>query len=542
MKSNETQFSNLLKSLTQIGIALSSEKDHTRLLELILMKALEITEADAGTLYTKTEQGTLKFELVLNKSLGIHMGGTSRTPIVFDELPLFDENGHPNVHMLAPWSAISRETINIEDAYTTKKFDLSGTKEFDKKTGYKSQSFLTVPMTNHLNEVIGVLQLINARDSVNNQVIAFSKLNQIIVESLASQAAVTITNRILINAEKELFNSLIQLIAKAIDEKSPYTGQHCRRVPVITNLLAKAACKIDKGPLKAFSMTDDELYELNVAAWLHDCGKISIPESVVDKSTKLEEIFDRVNLIDLRFELLIRDMMIKRLQQEIKTLSGKALDLKEERQLQNKILQLYKERNVIRECNLGKEHILPSQLKTIKKISKHNIKFSDEGEQPFLSEKEIQMLEIDRGTLTVNEREIINNHVAVTIKMLESLPYPKHLKNVPDLAGSHHEKMDGSGYPRGLTKDQMSIPARMIAIADIFEALTASDRPYKQAMPLSEAIRIMGQMKLNGHIDPDLFDVFIEEQVYEDYAKEYLDPKLIDKVKKRNIPGYQKLK
>jgi HD-GYP domain-containing protein (c-di-GMP phosphodiesterase class II) len=541
MKSNEAQFSSLLKSLTQIGIALSSEKNHSRLLELILMKALEITNADGGTLYTKTENNSLKFEIMLNKSLGIHMGGTSKTPIGFSELPLYDEFGDPNFHMLAPWSAITRQTINLKDAYTTRKFDLSGTKEFDKKTGYKSQSFLTVPMTNHLNEVIGVLQLINAIDPLTNKVTSFSKLNQIIVESLASQAAVTITNRALINAEKELFNSLIQLIAKAIDEKSPYTGQHCRRVPVITLLLAKAACKVDKGPLKEFSMTEDELYELEVSAWLHDCGKISIPESVVDKATKLEEIFDRIHLIDLRFEVLIRDAIIKCLQDKHQDLTGNPLNLNEEQSLQEKIHEYHKERAMIRKCNLGKEHILPEQLAAIKNISKHNLVSSEGKATSFLSKKEIQMLEINRGTLTVNEREIINNHVIVTIKMLESLPYPKHLKKVPELAGSHHEKMDGSGYPRGLVKDQMSIPARMIAIADIFEALTASDRPYKKAMPLSRAIKIMGQMKVDGHIDPDLFDVFMEEKVYESYAKEYLNPKLVDKINFSKIPGFRKL-
>ncbi|KTD76456.1 HD domain-containing phosphohydrolase [Legionella waltersii] len=541
MKSNEAQFSSLIQSLTQIGIALSTEKNHSRLLELILMKALEITNADGGTLYTKTDNKTLKFEIMINKSLGIHMGGTSKTPIGFSELPLYDEHGDPNFHMLAPWSAINRQTINLKDAYTTRKFDLSGTKQFDKKTGYKSQSFLTVPMTNHLNEVIGVLQLINAIDPLTNKVSSFSKLNQTIVESLASQAAVTITNRALINAEKELFNSLIQLIAKAIDEKSPYTGQHCRRVPVITLLLAKAACEVDKGPLKEFTMTEDELYELEVSAWLHDCGKISIPESVVDKATKLEEIFDRIHLIDLRFELLIRDAMIECLQDKIQKLTGNPINLHEEQSLQEKIQAFYKERAMIRKCNLGKEHIHPEELAAIKNISKHNLVSSEGKVAPFLSKKEIQMLEINRGTLTVNEREIINNHVTVTIKMLESLPYPKHLKRVPELAGSHHEKMDGSGYPRGLTKEQMSIPARMIAIADVFEALTASDRPYKKAMTLSRALKIMGQMKVDGHIDPDLFDVFIEEKVYETYAKDYLNPKLVDTIQVNKIPGYQKL-
>lgn len=541
MKLTETQITRLLTVLTEIGIALSNEKDHTRLLEIILIKALEITHADGGTIYTCIDNKELKFELMINKSMGIHMGGTSNNMITFANLPLYDEEGKPNNHMLAPWAAISRQTINIKDAYTSRKFDLSGTKNFDKATKYHSQSFLTVPMTNHLNEVIGVLQLINAMDSKTKKIIPFSKLNQHIVESLASQAAVTITNRQLIEAQKELFSSLIQLIAKAIDEKSPYTGGHCRRVPVITQMLAKAVCETDRGPLKDFNMTDDELYELEVAAWLHDCGKITTPESVVDKATKLEEIFDRVHLIDTRFEILKRDLMINSLQKKLNEHGGFTVNFHEDQQLQKELAQLDKEREMIRLCNLGSEHILPDQLRAITEISKRKWINPLGKEDNFLSEREMELLKINRGTLSSDEREIINNHVVVTIKMLESLPYPKNLKNVPELAGCHHEKMNGTGYPRGLTKEQMSLPARMIAIADIFEALTAGDRPYKKSMPLSQAVRILGQMKLDGHIDPDLFDVFIHAKVYQQYAQEYLEKDLLDLVDLNQIPGYQEL-
>lgn len=542
MKLNEIQFSKLLKGLTDIGKSLSAEKDHNRLLEMILLKALDITNADGGTIYTCMDNNKLKFEIVINKSMNLHLGGTSHNKIPFNDLPVYNEQGQPNVHMLAPWAVLSGKTINIKDAYTNKKFDLSGTKNFDKQTGYRSQSFLTVPLTNHLNDVIGVLQLINVIDDKTKKIIPFSTLNQQFVESLASQAAVTLTNRNLIDAQRQLFDALIQLIAQTIDKKSPYTGGHCRRVPVITRLLAHATCQIDKGPLKDFTMTEEELYELEVAAWLHDCGKITIPESVIDKSTKLEQIIDGIQLVDTRFEVLKRDATIAALQKKLKDQSGEPLDLLHDAELQEHLQQLNNARDLLREYNIGKEYILPEHFETIKKIAKLSWLAPSGTKEPILTDKEINMLGVSRGTLTNEERQIINNHVSVTLKMLKDLPYPKHLKNVPELAGSHHEKMDGSGYPRGLTKNQMSLQARMIAIADIFEALTAADRPYKKSMPISEALTILGQMKLDGHIDPDLFDVFINAKVYQQYAVKYLSQEDVKHIDLNKIPGYEKLK
>lgn len=540
MKLTETEISHLLKGFTQIGRLLSTEKDHNRLLELILMKAQEFGYADGGTIYTRTDNNKLKFEIMINKSMGIHLGGTSKNKIPFEELSLYDEEGKPNKHMLAPWAAVSGKTINIKDAYTNKTFDLSGTKNFDKNTGYHSQSFLTVPLTNHLNEVIGVLQLLNSIDKKTKKVIPFSKFTQKIIESLASQAAVTLTNRNLIDSQRKLFDALIKLIAIAIDEKSPYTAGHCKRVPVITRMIAESACKINKGPLKDFKMSDDELYELEVAAWLHDCGKITTPEAVVDKATKLEGIFDNINLVDMRFEVLKRDETIKVLINKIIQLQNKAFKLEDEKDLQEVIKKLNTERDFIRECNIGGEVMHAEQINKINNIASHHIVNPQGLEVPLLSEIEIEMLGIYRGTLSNDERQKINNHVSVTIKLLESLPYPKNLKNVPTLAGSHHEKMDGTGYPRGLKREQLSIPARMIAIADIFEALTANDRPYKKSMPIHKALTILGQMKLDGHIDPDLFDVFINDKIYKKYAKQYLniDDEEIDL---KSIPGYKQL-
>ena len=534
----------LLRELNEIGIALSAEKDHDRLLELILVKAMGITNSDGGTLYVCTNEKSLKFEILHNHSLALHKGGTSGEEILLPPISLYDDEGNTNNKMVAAYAVNSAQTVNIEDAYVNEDFDFSGTRNFDKKMGYRSTSFLTVPMTNHEHDIIGVLQLINTIDKNTNKIISFSALDQQLIESLASQAAVTITNKTLINAQKNLFDSFIQLIATAIDEKSPYTAKHCRRVPVITDMLADATNKIDRGPLKDFSMNDNEMYELNVAAWLHDCGKITTPEYVVDKSTKLETIFDRINLVDIRFEVLKRDAVITALKaiiKENKDCDDIDKELENNSALKNKLKELDDERIEIEKYNIGGESLLDNDLKRIKELSE-NVYENSAGESVhLLNDNEVENLQISRGTLNRKEREIINNHVSMTIKMLESLPYPKHLKNVPEFAGCHHEKMDGTGYPNKLKGNQMSIPARMIAIADIFEALTAGDRPYKNGMSLSRALKILGRMKLENHIDPDLFDVFIDKKIYLIYAKEHLNEDQIDEINFQDIPGYNPL-
>jgi len=313
---------------------------------------------------------------------------------------------------------------------------------------------------------------------------------------------------------------------------------------MITDMLANATSEIDIGPLKDFCMSDEEMYELNVAAWLHDCGKITTPEHVVDKSTKLETIFDKVNLVDVRYEILKRDAVITALKaiiEENQDCNDIDKELKNNILLQNKLKELDSEKKKIEKYNIGGESLDDADLKRIKEIAKRTYKNSVGKSINLLDKEEIENLQISRGTLNTKERQIINNHVSVTIKMLESLPYPKHLRNVPEFAGCHHEKMDGTGYPNKLKGNQMSIPARMIAIADIFEALTAGDRPYKKGMPLSQALKILGRMKLENHIDPDLFDVFMHEKIYLSYAKEHLRKDQIDEINLQDIPGYNPL-
>ncbi len=532
-----TDLEKQISNLANIGLALSKEKDMNKLLEMILIEAKRIANSDGGTLYMMTDDNRLRFEILMTDSLDFHMGGTSGKDIPFYPVKLYTDEGEPNNAMIAAYVGLTGETVNIKDAYKAKGFDFTGTKMFDEKTGYRSKSFLTVPLKNHEDEIIGVLQLLNAQDSKTKKIIPFTPDVQDMVEALASQAAVAITNKNLIKDLENLFESFIKLIASAIDAKSPYTGGHCERVPEITILLANAVQETKDGPFADVTFTDKEMYELKIAAWLHDCGKVATPEFVVDKSTKLETIYDRVHEVETRFGVLRRDEEIKRLKKELKIERDKSLSVDDK---ENKIKELKKsfrktmntlksDLEFVQESNVGGEFMSGDKKDRVYQIANYRWKPNGKMER-FLSEDEIYNLTIPKGTLTPEERKVINDHIVVTINMLEELPYPKHLQNVPEFAGGHHEKLDGTGYPKGLVKDEMTVQARIMAIADIFEALTARDRPYKKGKTLSQAMRILGFMKNDAHIDVDLFDIFVKEKIYLKYAEEYLDPEQINEV------------
>lgn len=527
-----------LKELNEIGIALSQQRDLNSLLEIILIAAKRITNADAGTLYLHdAEQKSLRFEIVRNDTQKTAMGGTSGIAIRYEPVKLYDDFANPNHAMVVSHAALTGETVNISDAYTTEGFDFSGTKKYDAKHGYRSQSFLTVPMRNHDDEIIGVLQLINAQDRVTRAIVPFSDDDQHLLESLASQAAIALNNRHLVVQLEELFESFVQLINTAIDDKSPYTGGHCDRVPELTMMLAEAVNRTTEGPLKDFVMSDKDRHELKIAGLLHDCGKVTTPVHVVDKATKLQTLFDRIRLVDTRFEVLKRDAEIAMLR-SLASPTGKRVGVAAIRaEYEARIQQLNDDREFLRHCNVGSESMPEAAQQRVREIATYPWRDVEGKISNFLSDDEIENLTIRAGTLTMAEREIINHHIAITIKMLESLPWPKHLKNVPEYAAGHHERMDGKGYPRGLTRDQMSVQARVMGIADIFEALTAKDRPYKEGKTLTESLTILGKFKLNGHIDPDLFDVFIREKVYLDYAHKFLAPEQIDEVDLSKIQG-----
>ncbi|MDO8813169.1 MAG: HD domain-containing phosphohydrolase [Gallionella sp.] len=527
-----------LKELNEIGIALSQQRNINSLLETILVAAKRITNADAGTLYLHdSTQRVLRFEILRNDKLNTAMGGTSGVAITFPAIRLYDDADNPNHNNVASHSALSRETVNIPDAYTAQGFDFSGTKKFDGATGYRSQSFLTVPMLDHEDQVIGVLQLINAQNRESGAIVPFSSDDQQLLESLASQAAIALSNRRLIAQLEELFESFVKMINTAIDDKSPYTSGHCTRVPVLTMMLAEAVNQTNVGPLKDFTLTDKDRRELKLAGLLHDCGKITTPVHVVDKATKLETIFDRIHLVDAKLEILKRDAEIAMLREIAEAQSDVGRSETASKTYAGRIAQLDQDREFLRHCNVGGEAMSEEAQQRLLQIATYQWRDAEGNMCNFLSENELENLSIRAGTLTAAERGVINHHIDITIKMLDSLPWPAQLKNVTEYAGGHHERMDGKGYPRGLTREQMSVQARMMGIADIFEALTAKDRPYKKGKTLTESLTILGKFKLGGHIDPDLFDVFIREKVYLDYGKQFLSPEQIDEVDLSKIPG-----
>lgn len=527
-----------LQHFIDISIRLTTEKNSSKLLDEILQVVMSIANSDAGSIYSITSNKQLKFETVINKSLNLYLGGTLGGPVDFPNIDLFID-GKPNDTAIVAHSVNTGEVINIPDVYDALPFDMSAARKMDARTGYRSESMLTIPLKDHEDDIIGVIQLINVKDAQNKN-IPFSEELITLIRSFASLGAISLTNSTLVKDMEVLFSTFAEAIAMAIDEKSPHTGGHCKRVPALTLMLADAVHKIDKGPLADFIMSPEDRHELSVAGWLHDCGKIATPDHIMEKSTKLETIFDRIEFIDAKFEIISRDLELSYQQQIISAIKqNKSVEvLQFERLLETELKQLALDRALLQRVNIGGEFLGEEEQAHILRISKqYSLKINGE-ETPLLTDDEVENLMIRRGTLTQGEREIMKRHMDITKNILDILPFPKHLSNVAEYALGHHEKLDGTGYPRGLTKEQMSVPARLMAITDIFEALSAVDRPYKKAKPVSECLNILGNMVSNNHLDPDIFAIFIESEVYKNYINEYANPEQLDEVDFDNLPGY----
>ncbi|HKO91255.1 MAG TPA: HD domain-containing phosphohydrolase, partial [Polyangiaceae bacterium] len=516
-----------LELLHRISLALSSEKNRQRLIETILIEAQTLCHADGGTLYLKNDQEQLRFAILRNESLGLSLGGTTGTPIELPPIPIRDPHtGKPNHANVASFAVCTQKSINVADAYAAQGFDFSGIRAFDARHGYRSTSFLTIPLQNSEGLVLGVLQLINARDPKSGQVQAFRAEDQHIVEALASHAGIAIDNQNLLEDQKQLLESFIVMLAGAIDAESPYTGAHCERVPVLAEMLTRSVCETKTGPFADFELNEDQWYELRIAAWLHDCGKVATPTHLMDKATKLECVNDRMDAVRVRFEVLKRDEKIRLLEALQERPEARA---QLESEYTQRIGELEAELELLRVSNIGGEFLSDEKRAKIRAIAGHSYQLGAE-RVALLSADEIDNLSISRGTLTNAERILINGHMVQTVRMLEALPFPRQLRRVPEYACGHHERMDGNGYPRGVFAGDMSVPARVLAIADVFEALTATDRPYKPGKKLSEAMQIMGAMKRDNHLDPDLLDHFVRSGVYRRYAERYLGAELIDDV------------
>jgi HD-GYP domain-containing protein (c-di-GMP phosphodiesterase class II) len=522
-----TQELNCIKRLTQIGVALSAEKNLDLLLEMIVNEARFFAHADGGTLYIMTDDETaLQFAIVQTDSLNIRMGGTSGK-ITWPPVPLRHNDGAFNYANVSAYAALSGEVVNIPDVYDAEGFNFEGTRKFDRSTGYRSQSMLVVPMRNHENNIIGVLQLLNARDPATGNVVPFSPEYQGMTESLASQAAVALTNNRLIHDLEVLLDSFIRSIASAIDEKSPYTGGHVRRVAELTMFIAARINEIKEGPYADVSFDENQLKELRLAAWLHDVGKVTTPEHVVDKAAKLETVFNRIELVRTRFELLRRDHEIEKFRRTSR--EGQQAPDGSLTESDDFIQNLEDDYQFLVRDNSGSEVMAEEQIARLKRISERKY-FMNGAWHSLLNDNELENLSIRQGTLTHEERNIINNHATVTYKMLSQLPFPRNVRHVAEYAAAHHERMNGTGYPGGLKGEAISLQSRILALADIFEALTAKDRPYKKPTNLSQALKIIGFMVKDGHIDADLYDLFVKEQLYLDYVRKELSPQQLDQI------------
>ncbi len=570
-----------LNMLIDNGLVMSRTRERATLIRHTLFEGQRILQCDGASLYLVTPQKTLKFTM-----------RTREDELIASEIPLFDPaTGAPNEKYVATFCALRKQTVLIDDVYQETGFDLSGTRSFDEHSGYRTVSLLTVPLAPRDGEVVGVLQFINKLDPVSGDITPFTPDLVPLVEALAAQAAVTLDNLQLIDARKAFMESLIHTIATAIDAKSPYTGRHSVRVPELAFMLAEAANATTVGPLADFAFTtEDQWHEFKVGAWLHDCGKITTPEYVIDKSAKLETITNRIHEIRMRFEVLLRDAEIARLQAIASGVNASQVvtDFAAQKS------RLIDDFAFIAQCNLGAEDMTDAQIARVRKIGKtqwmrhfddrlglaheellrrqsdpqselksapnsdalvtsvleqlladmphHLIErtANDVPEPSFgfqvklprylYNHGEIYNLSVKRGTLTEEERYKINEHMIYGIMMLERMPFPQSLQRVPEYAGTHHETLKGTGYPRGLNAAQLSVPARIMAIADIFEALTASDRPYKNPKKFSEALQILHTLKVNGHIDADLFDLFLTSGIHLQFARQFLAPEQIDEI------------
>lgn len=506
-----------LKKLTSIGLALSAQKNIEILFEMIVDEARSLANADAGTLYiVSMEEKTLRFKILQNETLNIRMGGGGNGNISLPDVPLYI-GGEPNYSNVSSFSALMGMSINIPDVYDSDAFDFEGPRRYDRVTGYRSGSMLVIPMKNHVDDVIGVLQLLNAKEPETGEVVPFREIYVELIASLASQAAVALTNTHLIQGMKDFFYSFIESIAAAIDEKSPYTGGHIKRGVELTMMIADVVNRADTGLFKDCYFDEDMLEELRLAAWMHDIGKITTPEYLMDKSSKLQTIFDCIGIIDARFRLIAKNMENTCLKKKIELIKeGRRTD-EELRKLDTVLSEqqnrLFGDLEFIRECNHGREFMSVEKVERLIKLAERKYE-TDEECIPYLEEWELKNLCALKGTLNDDERRIIENHALMTLKMLSPLPFPKNLSNVPEFAAAHHEKLDGSGYPRRLKGPQITLQSRIIAIADIFEALTAKDRPYRKAMDTSKALEIMNEMKECGHIDPDLFNLLVESGIF----------------------------
>ncbi|MBM1143814.1 GAF domain-containing protein [Alcanivorax sp. ZXX171] len=502
-----------LPPLLRVARQINAQSDLAPLSRTVLEEALALARAEAGVLWLRREEQHQEWLECARQALDGEEEGADPGPDQ-PRLPLDDAHaGHPAVRTVRGGEALHLTAPALDDEDRARLVPGLVTRVV---------SLLLVPLTNHEGRVVGVLQLVNARGERGPG--PFPARTRALLEALGGYAGIALNNLMLVRELKDLLDAFVKVFARAIDAKSSHTSAHCERVPLLTELLARAACE-DGGEFADFQLDEDEWYELRVAAWLHDCGKLAIPDSVLDKATKLHGLHDRIELVAARFSAARSEVERRYLRDCLED-----PDREPEHRLrrQTDIDALEADLTFLERINIGGETMAAEDEARVRRIAERPWVDARGETRPLLSDDEVSNLCITRGTLTEEERRIINSHMDVTLDMLESLPFPRKLRRVPEYAGGHHERMDGTGFPRGLTREQMSIPARIMAIADVFEALTARERPYKTPLKISEALGIMQRMRDNRHLDPDLYRLFLDAGVWRDYARAALDPEQLD--------------
>ncbi len=506
------------RKLFELSIALLSEKNLYVLLEKIVTVARDFTGADAGSLYLKNnDKDRLEFKIVQTGSLNIYIGAhdseTDWRPI---QLHLAD--GSENFRNVSAVAATTGEIILIDDCYNTSNYDFLGTREFDARNHYRTQSMIVIPLKDFDGEVIGVLQLINKINPKTRKLSIFGKFDRESSVALASQATAAIINTRLFQELERFLEKFIQSIGEAIDTKSPYTGNHVKKVGYLVKLILEAINE-EHILFSGVFYTKDKMHLMEIASWLHDIGKIAVPDHIMDKATKLQLLFDKIELIAERFEIIKRDLKIELLEHKI------SRDFYE-----FELSQLESDLHFLREINSGEDFMTPAKIERVLNISKIKYKLNDL-EVSLLREDDIKNLSIVRGTLTEEERIIIMNHAKMTTKILKNIPFPKKFVEAKHIASNHHEKLNGKGYPQGLSDSKLNLDDRILAIADVFEALSSADRPYKKPKKLSEIFKILSFMVKDGELDGDIIRFIYKSKIYLKYAEKKMLPEQIDEPK-----------
>ncbi len=478
------EFKHRLDILVAIGVSLSAENNLHRLLRMIIRYARDLTHADGGTLYLLRDN-KLHFSIIQNTSLGIDRSEESGEPIDLEAVALVKSN-------VCAYAAILGRTVNIADVYESKEFDFSGPRKYDAITGYRSRSMLVVPMKNHRGTVTGVLQLVNALSPEEEKVVPFSADAVELVEAMASMAAVAIEKTRLLEETRNLFNSIIEVLGLAIYAKSHYTGNHIQKVAALNLEIARAIHE-DGEHFPGITFTEADLEEVRLAGWLHDIGKVTTPEWVMDKDTKLKTVIDGITLIERRVAAAVEELRR----------NGKEAEAQ----------ALLDDLAFVREMNRPVEEMREEDLSRLRRIAEKRLVLGPR-EEPFLTPDELARLSIRHGSLTETEMETVKEHAVWTMRMLEKLSFPDHLKHTPTYAVQHHERLNGTGYPTGVKGDQIPFPSRILAIADLYEALTARDRPYKDRIPYEQTIAILRRHAANGDIDGRILEFCIEHDLF----------------------------